>query len=141
MTTKSPTDAAAALEAEPLAYGSASVTHSSMNKANNLHRALLRENVIKVEIGPNHTEYYVHPGLLSHHSEYFKRALNGSWKEAEDWMIMLEDVECPTCQYTFTNEEYRLTIAQLRSSSSGCTLSSTPRTTASAAQTRTVPKD
>jgi len=49
-----------------------------------LHRTLLRGDVVKIKVGPDLVEYFVHPELLSHHSKYFKRALNGSWKEAED---------------------------------------------------------
>ncbi|KAJ8112979.1 hypothetical protein OPT61_g4786 [Boeremia exigua] len=56
----------------------------------------MRENVVKVVIGPDHTEYYVHSGLLKQHSEYFKRALNGNWKESDENTIRLVDVECKT---------------------------------------------
>lgn len=38
--------------------------------------------------------------LLHEHSEYFKRALNGSWKEAEDKVVCLDDVDCGSCEYT-----------------------------------------
>ncbi|KAJ4378227.1 hypothetical protein N0V86_005927 [Didymella sp. IMI 355093] len=55
---------------------------------------LLRGDVIKVKVGPDHVEYCIHAELLLRHSEYFKRALNGSWKEAEERAITLEDVEC-----------------------------------------------
>lgn len=44
-------------------------------------------------------EYSVHPELLSQHSEYFGRALNGNWKEAEERVITLVDVDCGICQY------------------------------------------
>ena len=63
----------------------------------NLLRMLLRENVLKIEIGPDHIKYFVHPCLLSHHLEYFKRALNGSWKEAEECTTKLDDVDYDTC--------------------------------------------
>ncbi|KAF3037572.1 hypothetical protein E8E11_001476 [Didymella keratinophila] len=39
------------------------------------------------------TEYKVHKLLLAQHSEYFKRALNGSWRESEEGRIPLEDVD------------------------------------------------
>ncbi|KAF2998150.1 hypothetical protein E8E13_002140 [Curvularia kusanoi] len=56
----------------------------------------LREETIKVEAGLNHTQYSVHPSLLAKHSEYFKRALNGPWNEAESRVIKLDDVDCET---------------------------------------------
>jgi hypothetical protein len=35
-----------------------------------------------VKVGVAGTEYKIHKTLLSEHSEYFKRALNGPWKES-----------------------------------------------------------
>jgi hypothetical protein len=35
----------------------------------------------------------LHKALLTHHSEYFRNAFNGSWKEANDKLISLDDVE------------------------------------------------
>jgi hypothetical protein len=67
----------------------ARVTDSSL-------RSLLREDVIRIEVGPERTQYFVHPSLLAQHSEYFKRAMNGSWKEAEERVIRLDDVDCET---------------------------------------------
>ncbi|KAF2847953.1 hypothetical protein T440DRAFT_369496, partial [Plenodomus tracheiphilus IPT5] len=49
-----------------------------------------------VEIGPLRTRYHVHAALLSKHSEFFKRALNGPWKEAQNRVVKFEDVECDT---------------------------------------------
>ncbi|XPS77670.1 hypothetical protein M3J09_009697 [Ascochyta lentis] len=54
---------------------------------------LMRDDVVKIEIGPDHMEYFVHPGLLLEHSEYFNRALTGSWKEAAERAIELDDVD------------------------------------------------
>lgn len=59
---------------------------------------LMRDDVVRLEIGPDLVEYFVHPGLLIHHSDYFKRALNGDWKEAAEKGIKLDDVDCKTCQ-------------------------------------------
>ncbi|KAI4937144.1 uncharacterized protein J4E92_001871 [Alternaria infectoria] len=49
-----------------------------------------------VEVGDTKTRYHVHRSLLVEHSEYFKKALNGPWKEAQDGVVTLEDVECST---------------------------------------------
>jgi hypothetical protein len=43
-------------------------------------------------VGPEQQQYHLHKALLTHHSEYFLRAFNGSWKEAEDRIVTLEDV-------------------------------------------------
>lgn len=58
----------------------------------------MRDEIVKVEVGPDRIQYSVHPSLLTYHSEYFRRALNGSWKEAEDRIIKLDDVDCRTCK-------------------------------------------
>ena len=50
-----------------------------------------------VVVGPKQTEYRILKALLVQHSEYFKRALNGPWKEAEDGAVKLEDVADRTC--------------------------------------------
>ncbi|KAH6639639.1 hypothetical protein C7974DRAFT_410597 [Boeremia exigua] len=55
-----------------------------------------RAGMALIKIGHESTPYYVHKSLLTQHSEYFQRALNGSWKEAEEGVITLEDVECNT---------------------------------------------
>ncbi|KAG9199636.1 hypothetical protein G6514_008297 [Epicoccum nigrum] len=62
------------------------------------YSTLLYDKAITIEIGPDRIQYTVHPGLLAHRSEYFKRALNGSWIEAEERLIKLEDVDCETCK-------------------------------------------
>ncbi|KAF2642414.1 hypothetical protein P280DRAFT_264615 [Massarina eburnea CBS 473.64] len=40
--------------------------------------------------------YSLYKSLLQHYSEYFNTALQGSWKEAEEQSIALEDVESTT---------------------------------------------
>jgi hypothetical protein len=49
--------------------------------------------LVTVKIGPEKKTYSVHASFLTYHSEYFRAALNGSWKEAEDRVVTLEDVE------------------------------------------------
>ncbi|KAH6875908.1 hypothetical protein BKA58DRAFT_454988 [Alternaria rosae] len=53
-----------------------------------------------VEAGDTKTRYHVHRWLLVQNSEYFKKALSGLWKEAQDGVVTLEDVECSTCEWT-----------------------------------------
>jgi len=38
-------------------------------------------------------EYYVQKAFLMHYSDYFRKALSGTWKEAEDGVVKLVDVE------------------------------------------------
>jgi hypothetical protein len=49
--------------------------------------------VVILEVGPNRTKFHVHRSFLIHYSEYFRKALTGPWKEAEDQSIPLHDVE------------------------------------------------
>ena len=65
-----------------------------------MSRTAVRNGVIAVEVDAERVKHYVHRALLEEHSEYFKRALNGSWKEAEDKTVCLDDVECSTCEST-----------------------------------------
>ncbi|KAF2035560.1 hypothetical protein EK21DRAFT_53931, partial [Setomelanomma holmii] len=46
-----------------------------------------------VEIGADRTKYHVHKALISRHSEYFEKALKGSWNEAQEGVVWLEDVD------------------------------------------------
>jgi hypothetical protein len=52
-------------------------------------------------VGPEGTEYRVHKALLIEHSEYFEKALKGSWKEAEEGVVKLEDVEHGVCKWSW----------------------------------------
>jgi len=47
-------------------------------------------------------KHYIHKVLLEEHSEYFQKALNGPWKEAEDKVVILDDVDCHSCKYVVT---------------------------------------
>ncbi|KAI4630527.1 hypothetical protein J4E80_001465 [Alternaria sp. BMP 0032] len=49
-----------------------------------------------VEVGDTKTKYHIHRSLLVEHSDYFKKASNGPWKEAQEGVVKLEDVECST---------------------------------------------
>ncbi|KAF1960097.1 hypothetical protein CC80DRAFT_582457 [Byssothecium circinans] len=50
-------------------------------------------NIVTIKVGAEKTEYVVHKAFLVYYSDYFKKALEGPWKEAEDNAITLEDVE------------------------------------------------
>jgi hypothetical protein len=43
-------------------------------------------------------KFYIHRSLLVEHSEYFQKAFNGPWKEAQEGVVTLEDVDCNTCK-------------------------------------------
>jgi multisubunit Na+/H+ antiporter MnhE subunit len=58
----------------------------------------ITEGTIIIEIGPDRKRYYVHRALLVHHSEYFAKALQGSWKEAQEGVITLEDIGTAECK-------------------------------------------
>ncbi|KAJ4361298.1 hypothetical protein N0V95_002000 [Ascochyta clinopodiicola] len=51
---------------------------------------------VTVILETDSTVYKVYKALLVEHSEYFKKALTGPWKEAEDRVVRLEDVESHT---------------------------------------------
>jgi hypothetical protein len=53
---------------------------------------------VTVEVGQTRKKYLLHRGIVCHHSEYFQKALSGSWKEAQDGVVILEDVETTTCE-------------------------------------------
>ncbi|KAI4629163.1 uncharacterized protein J4E87_003424 [Alternaria ethzedia] len=46
-----------------------------------------------IEVGPDRMKYHVQKAFLVHHSDYFHKALSGTWKEAEDGVVTLVDVE------------------------------------------------
>lgn len=49
--------------------------------------------MITIDVGADHAKYSVYAELISYYSGYFKGTLNGSWKEAEDRVIELPDIE------------------------------------------------
>jgi hypothetical protein len=48
--------------------------------------------IVAISIGPEKKLFRVHKDLICHHSEYFRTAYNGQWKESESG-VALEDVE------------------------------------------------
>jgi hypothetical protein len=53
---------------------------------------------VTIKIGQTREPYLLHCAIVYYHSEYFQKALNGSWKEAQDGVMVLEDVETTTCE-------------------------------------------
>ncbi|KAI4616808.1 hypothetical protein J4E83_006389 [Alternaria metachromatica] len=49
-------------------------------------------NVI-IEVGPTKIKYHVQRLFLTHYSDYFTKALSGSWRESEDGVVRLVDIE------------------------------------------------
>lgn len=58
-----------------------------------------------VEVGEKGRRYSLHKAFLCHYSEYFRKALNGPWKEAEDGVVPLKDIE-PGVFNVFVNWMY-----------------------------------
>ena len=44
-------------------------------------------------------KYYLHKSLLVFHSEYFRKALQGSWKEAKEGIVRIDDIEPAECTF------------------------------------------
>jgi hypothetical protein len=63
--------------------------------------------LVTVDIGEAKTRYTVHRTLLAEHSDYFRKALSGPWKEAEEGIVTLEDVDCQTCKHTLADKFLR----------------------------------
>ena len=55
--------------------------------------------MVVVEIGSMGKKYYLHKSLLVFHSEYFRKALQGSWKEAKEGIVRIDDIEPAECTF------------------------------------------
>jgi hypothetical protein len=51
-----------------------------------------RGKIVTIAIGPEKKLYHIHQDLICYHSEYFRAAYNGPWKESDEGVV-LEDVE------------------------------------------------
>jgi hypothetical protein len=50
--------------------------------------------IVTIEVGPDHRKHYIYKALLTHYSEYFRKALKEPSKEADrDGITVLDDVE------------------------------------------------
>ncbi len=56
----------------------------------------LFESVVFVDVGSEHQRYAIHKGLLCSRSGYFKAALTGNFREAEDQVVTLDDEDPET---------------------------------------------
>jgi hypothetical protein len=54
--------------------------------------------MVTVEVGPDRKRFLIHKALLVHHSEYFAAATRGPWKDTQDGVVPLHDVEPTTCR-------------------------------------------
>lgn len=54
--------------------------------------------MVVIEVGPKHTRYHVHKAFLSHHSEFFRIALQRPLNEAEEGSVKLHDVDNGSCK-------------------------------------------
>ncbi|KAH7084925.1 hypothetical protein BKA63DRAFT_5680 [Paraphoma chrysanthemicola] len=54
---------------------------------------ITKEPMVLVKVSSEHEKHYVHKAMLVHHSEYFRKALQGPWEEARSGKVVLEDVE------------------------------------------------
>jgi hypothetical protein len=59
-----------------------------------------------VKVGQDKVPYYVHKAMLVQHSEYFDRAFKGDWKEAQEGVVTLEDIDCQTCMSFYNNRGF-----------------------------------
>jgi len=49
--------------------------------------------MITIDVGPDHQKYRIYKELISYYSEYFRNALKKPWKEADDRIVELPDIE------------------------------------------------
>jgi hypothetical protein len=65
----------------------------------NRSRRAATDGLVTVEIGDEEPKkYYIHRALLVHHSEYFRKALQGPWIEAKENRVVLKDVDEAVCR-------------------------------------------
>lgn len=80
----------------PLRLGYSILAHSYRTTYSSICSEHARTGVVAVKTGPNGTECHIHKTLLTEHSQYFDRALNGAFKETEEGIIILNDVNSNT---------------------------------------------
>jgi hypothetical protein len=47
--------------------------------------------MVTIEAGPEPKKYFLHKSYLTYYSEYFAKALNGTWTEAKDRVVPFVD--------------------------------------------------
>ncbi|CAN9398345.1 unnamed protein product [Alternaria alternata] len=68
-------------------------------------------NTIVVKVGPDGKEYNLHTVLLMHHSGYFRGALSGAFKETDDGVVSLLDVDTDAFE-VFVDWAYQGTLRE-----------------------------
>ena len=60
------------------------------------------EGTVIIEVGPHQKKYYTHKALLVRYSDYFRKALEGPWKEAQEGSFgsRMSTIACVSCQTT-----------------------------------------
>jgi hypothetical protein len=73
-----------------------------------------KDGFVTIEIGDEEPKtYYIHRALLVHHSEYFRKALQGPWIEAKENRVVLKDVDEAVCRLNDLKLESTGTSADL----------------------------
>ncbi|KAM0797440.1 hypothetical protein BDR22DRAFT_892292 [Usnea florida] len=80
-------------------------------KSKNIRRSpTLYDTIIYVNVGPTRERFGIHKSLLSHHSSYFKAALEGGFEESKTGVINLRD-EDPDVFWAFKEWLYSDAVA------------------------------
>ncbi|KAH6639623.1 hypothetical protein C7974DRAFT_135558 [Boeremia exigua] len=74
--------------------------------------AAARGGIVTIVAGSEAVKYLVHKAVLMEHSAYFEKALQGPWKEAEEGVVRLDDVE-PEIFGVFVDWIYSQRVSQL----------------------------
>lgn len=73
--------------------GTISATCCPWTQSHHLNEAVYLTPMATVKVGKEHEEIWVHSGVLSQHSGFFKAALRGPFSEAQTKTIILDDVD------------------------------------------------
>lgn len=82
------------------------------SSADPINRHAATEGMVILEIGAERRKYFIHKALLTHHSEDFRRALTGDWKERQEGISQLHDVETGICKSSCCYLPFELSYGQ-----------------------------
>lgn len=71
---------------------------TSIHQITDRCRSELYDEIVTVQAGLTKKEFYLHRGLVCHHSTYFQGALRGDWKESKEGIITLDNEDEMTFQ-------------------------------------------
>jgi len=54
--------------------------------------------IVEVGLGAGAKKYSLHKDALTAHSDYFRKALQGPWKESQERVVRLDDVDRDGCK-------------------------------------------